>query len=106
MKYAIIEISGKQFWIEAGKFYDFNRIPTELGKIIKLNRVLLLNDNGNVIIGRPYLKNVNIEGKILEHLRSKKTIVYNMRPKKKTRRKKGFRQELTRVLIENINIIE
>ena len=34
MKYAIAEISGRQFWIEEGKYYDFNRIPTELGKQI------------------------------------------------------------------------
>ena len=104
MKYAIIEISGRQFWIEPGKYYDFNRIPTELGKQIKLNRVLLLNDEGNVLVGRPYLESVQITGKILEHLRGKKTIVYKMRPKKKTRRKQGHRQELTRVLIEDINV--
>jgi len=102
MKYAIVEISGKQFWIETGKFYDFNRIPTELGKEIILNRVLLLNDEGEVSIGQPYLENVKIQGRILEHLRSKKKIVYKMRSKKKTRRKQGHRQELTRVLIENI----
>jgi large subunit ribosomal protein L21 len=104
MKYAIIEISGRQFWIETGKYYDFNRIPTELGKQITLNRVLLVNDDGNVLIGKPYIENVKITGKILEHLRGKKTIVYKMRPKKKTRRKQGHRQELTRVLIENINV--
>ena len=46
MKYAIVEISGRQFWIETGKYYDFNRIPTELGKQITLNRVLLLNNEG------------------------------------------------------------
>ena len=104
MKYAIIEISGKQFWVETGKFYDFNRVPTELGKEIILNRILLVNNDGNVLIGQPYLKNVKIQGRILEHLRGKKKIVYKMRSKKKTRRKQGHRQELTRVLIENINI--
>lgn len=102
MKYAIVEISGRQFWIEKGKYYDFNRIPTELGKQITLNRVLLLNNDGNVLIGKPYLESVKIKGKILEHLRGKKTIVYKMRPKKKTRKKQGHRQDLTRVLIENI----
>ena len=102
MKYAIVEISGRQFWIETGKYYDFNRIPTELGKKITLNRVLLLNNDGDVLIGKPYLETVKIKGKILEHLRGKKTIVYKMRPKKKTRRKQGHRQELTRVLIEDI----
>jgi large subunit ribosomal protein L21 len=64
MKYAIVEISGRQFWIETGKYYDFNRIPTELGKQITLNRVLLLNNDGNVLIGQPYLDSVTIKGKI------------------------------------------
>ena len=104
MKYAIVEISGRQFWIEKGKYYDFNRIPTELGKPITLNRVLLLNDEGEILIGKPYLETVKIKGKILEHLRGKKTIVYKMRPKKKTRKKQGHRQELTRVFIEDIII--
>jgi large subunit ribosomal protein L21 len=102
MKYAIVEISGRQFWIETGKYYDFNRIPTELGKQITLNRVLLFNNDGEVSIGQPYLENVKIKGKILDHLRGKKIIVYKMRPKKKTRKKQGHRQDLTRVLIEDI----
>jgi large subunit ribosomal protein L21 len=104
MKYAIVEISGRQFWIETGKYYDFNRISTKLGKQITLNRVLLLNNEGNVLIGQPYLETVKVKGKILEHLRDKKTIVYKMSPKKKTRKKQGHRQELTRVLIEDIII--
>ena len=104
MKYAIVEISGRQFWIETGKYYDFNRIPAELGKQITLNRILLLNNKGDLSIGKPYLENIQIKGKILEHLRGKKTIVYKMRPKKKTRKKQGHRQELTRVLIQDIII--
>jgi large subunit ribosomal protein L21 len=51
MKYAIVEISGRQFWIETGKYYDFNRIPT--GKTNYLNRVLLSNNDGDVLIGKP-----------------------------------------------------
>lgn len=104
MKYAIVEISGRQFWIETGKYYDFNRISLKLGKQITLNRVLLLNNNGNILIGKPYIESVKIKGKILEHLRGNKTIVYKMRPKKKTRKKQGHRQELTRVFIEDIII--
>ena len=104
MKYAIVEISGRQFWIETGKYYDLNRIPTELGKEITLNRVLLVNNEGELLIGKPYLESVKVKGKILKHLRSRKTIVYKMRPKKKTRKKQGHRQDLTRVLIEEITI--
>ena len=92
MKYAIIEISGRQFWVEIGRYYDFNRIKVKLGKQITLNRVLLLKNQENTLIGKPYLENVKIKGKVLEHLREKK----------KTRKKQGHRQELTRVLIEDI----
>ena len=104
MKYAIVEISGRQFWIETGKYYDFNRIPTDLGKQITFNRILLINEEGNVSVGQPYLESVKIKGRILEHFRDKKIIVYKMRPKKKTRKKQGHRQALTRVLIEDILI--
>jgi len=99
-----LEISGRQFWIETGKYYDLNRIPTELGKEITLNRVLLLNNDGEVLIGKPFLEDVTITGRVLEHLRDRKKTVYKMRPKKKTRKKQGHRQELTRVLIEKISI--
>jgi large subunit ribosomal protein L21 len=106
MKYAIVEISGRQFWVETGKYYDLNRIPAELGKEITLNRVLFVNIDGKFLIGKPYLSSddVTVKGKILEHLRSRKTIVYKMRPKKKTRKKQGHRQDLTRVLIEEITL--
>ena len=105
MKYAIVEISGRQFWIEMCKYYDLNRIPIKIGEEIILNRVLLCNNDGDVLVGKPYLNNVKITGKILQHLRGNKTVVYKMRPKKKTRKKQGHRQELTRVLIENIDLL-
>ena len=104
MKYAIVEISGRQFWVETGKYYDFNKILTESGNHILFNRVLLLNNNGEISIGKPYIKKVKIQGKILEHLREKKKIIYKMRPKKKSRKTQGHRQEFTRVLIEDIII--
>ena len=104
MKYAVVEISGRQFWIEKGKYYDFNRISTELGRQITLNRILLVNSENKLIIGKPYVGDVKIKGTILNHFRDKKKIVYKMRPKKKTRKKQGHRQELTRVLIEEISV--
>ena len=104
MKYGIIEINGRQIWVEIGKYYDLTRIPTELGNNIILNRILLVNNEGNILIGQPYLKNVEIKGKIIKHLKNSKIICYKMKQKKKTRKKQGHRQILTRVLIQDINI--
>jgi large subunit ribosomal protein L21 len=105
MKYAIIEISGRQFWVETGKYYDFNRISEKEGTPISINKILLVNDNGNTFIGTPYIENIKIEATIIKHLRGQKLIVYKMRPKKKTRKKQGHRQDLTRIFIEKIVII-
>nr|YP_010835236.1 ribosomal protein L21 [Cryptomonas gyropyrenoidosa]WFQ82911.1 ribosomal protein L21 [Cryptomonas gyropyrenoidosa] len=104
ISYAIVEASGKQFWIEPGKFYDFNYIDLNPGDKISLLRVLLVNDKGNVIVGKPCLENVSVEATILGHLRDKKIIVYKMRPKKKTRKKQGHRSNLTRVIIDSIRM--
>ena len=104
LKYAIIEISGRQFWVEIGKFYNVNRISSKIGTRLNLNRILLINNNNSILIGKPYLLNAQIKVIILQQLRSNKTIIYKMRPKKKTRKKQGHRQELTRVFIEDIII--
>lgn len=102
MTYAIIEASGKQIWVQPGKFYDLNYINGEPGDIIKLNRVLLINTSGNIIIGRPCIASARIKAQILRHLQGRKITVFKMKPKKNSRVKKGHRQKLTRLLVQEI----
>lgn len=104
MKYAITEISGKQFWLELGKYYNLNNIPIKPGKKVLFQRTLVLNNKQKIKLGQPYLKSVKIKGRILEHLRGTKKIIYKMNSKKKTRKKNGDRQKLSRVLVEEIFI--
>ena len=101
--YAIVETSGSQFWIEANRYYDLNRIEGEVNDKIILDKVLLINDSKGLSIGNPYVKNAHVELKIMAHTRGNKIIVYKMRPKKKTRKKSGHRQELTRVMVQSIS---
>jgi len=63
----------------------------------------LINEGKGAKLGKPYIKGATVELKVLEHRRGPKLIVYKMRPKKKTRRKNGHRQELTRVLVQTIS---
>ena len=105
MKYAIVEIGGKQLWVEPGKYYDLNLILDTYSNEIILNRILLIHVKDKVLIGKPYLENVLIIGKILNHFKSKKKIIFKMRSKKKTRKTQGHRQKLTRVLIKKIDNI-
>ena len=102
--YAIAETSGQQFWFEVDKYYDIDRLNAKEKDKITLDKILLIKEKDNISIGKPYLKNAKIELEVVSHKRDKKIIVYKMRPKKKTRRKMGHRQELTRVMVKSISI--
>ena len=102
--YAIAETSGQQFWFEVNKYYDIDRINAKEKDKITLENVLLLKDKDSINIGKPYIKGAKIELEVVSHKRDKKILVYKMRPKKKTRRKMGHRQELTRVMVKSITL--
>ena len=102
--YAIAETSGQQFWFEVNRYYDIDRLNAKEKEKITLEKVLLLKDKNSITIGKPYIENAKIELEVVSHKRDKKILVYKMRPKKKTRRKMGHRQELTRVMVKSISI--
>ena len=102
--YAIVETSGKQFWLQPNRYYDLDRCNAEVDDVLTIEKVLLINDGKDLKLGKPYIKDAKVEIKVLEHRRGPKIIVYKMRPKKKTRRKNGHRQELTRVLVQSISV--
>lgn len=104
MAYAIIETGGKQIWVEPGRFYDVERLPDEVDADVTIDKVLFINTNGTVQIGQPYVQGATVEATVLRQLRGRKVLVYKMRPKKKTRKKQGHRQELTRLMINTISL--
>ena len=104
--YAIAETSGQQFWFEVDKYYDIDRLNAKEKDKITIDKILLIKDKDNISIGKPYIKNAKIELEVVSHKRDKKIIVYKMRPKKKTRRKMGHRQEITRVMVKSISLSE
>ncbi len=104
MSYAIIETGGKQIKVEPGRFYDVDLFPAQENETVTLDKVLLVNHDGNVEIGQPLVNGATVEGTVMRHLRGRKVIVYKMRPKKKTRKKQGHRQELTRLMINSISL--
>jgi large subunit ribosomal protein L21 len=101
--YAIVEIAGQQFKVEQGKKIFVHRLETEEGKQIEFNKVLLIEDEGNITIGEPVIKDAIVEGKILDHMRGDKVIIFKKKRKKGYRIKNGHRQNFTEVEIISIN---
>jgi large subunit ribosomal protein L21 len=104
MAYAIIETGGKQMRVEPGRFYDIERIEGEEQSPLAIDKVLFFNDDTAITVGQPLIADAIVEGKIIKQHRGTKIIVYKMQPKKKTRKKQGHRQELTRFLVESITV--
>jgi large subunit ribosomal protein L21 len=102
--YAIVEASGQQFWLQPDRYLDIDRLSAEVDSTVTLDTVLLVRDGKGTTLGAPYVKGASVTLKVLAHRRGPKVLVYKMRPKKKTRRKNGHRQELTRVLVTAIEV--
>ncbi len=104
MAYAIVEVGGTQIRVEPGRFYDINRLATDVDGTVTIDQVLFVQNEGNIAVGQPLVAGATVEGTVLRHFRGRKIIVYKMQPKKKTRRKQGHRQELTRLLVNSISV--
>lgn len=104
MTYAIIETGGKQLRVEPGRFYDVELLHIEPEQTVTIEKVLLVQHNGDVTIGQPLVEGATVEGVVMRHFRGRKVLVYKMKPKKKTRKKRGHRQEITRLMINSINL--
>ncbi|NJN22087.1 MAG: 50S ribosomal protein L21 [Leptolyngbya sp. RL_3_1] len=104
MTYAIVETSGRQIRVEPGRFYDVDRLALQPGDTINLDLVLYTSHEDDIQVGQPFIKEAVVSGTVMSHLRGRKIIVYKMQPKKKTRKKRGHRQELTRIMIDSISI--
>jgi large subunit ribosomal protein L21 len=102
--YAIVEASGQQFWLQTDRYVDLDRLSAEVDSTVTLENVLLVKDASGTTLGQPYVEGATVELKVMAHRRGQKIIVYKMRPKKKTRRKNGHRQELTRVMVQSIKL--
>jgi large subunit ribosomal protein L21 len=104
MTYAIIETGGKQLRVEPGRFYDIELLHIEAEEKVTIDAVLLVQHDGEVTIGQPLVTGATVEGTVMRHFRDRKILVYKMKPKKKTRKKRGHRQEVTRLMIDSINL--
>lgn len=104
MQYAIIEVGGHQTWIQNGQYVLTNRLSVASGTLVSLNLILLAKKNETLQFGTPYLKTATVQGQVLEHIQGPKIVSYKMKSKKKYRRKHGHRQQLTKLLINEIKI--
>jgi large subunit ribosomal protein L21 len=101
MKYAIVESGGKQYKAVLGETIEVDRLPVATGEQIELERVFLVADGDQYMIGAPTVSET-VKATVVEHFKGPKIIVFKYRPKKRIRVKTGHRQQYTRLTIDQI----
>ncbi|MBX2894908.1 MAG: 50S ribosomal protein L21 [Cyclobacteriaceae bacterium] len=100
--YAIVDIAGKQFKVAKDQYIYAPKMEGEAGANVSFDKVLLLDNNGSVEVGAPTVQGVKVSGKILEHVKGNKVIVFKKKRRKGYAVKNGHRQQFTKVQIESI----
>ena len=102
--YVVVDIAGQQFKVEQGQEVFVNRLEGEEGEKVKFDKVLLVDDNGAVKVGTPVVEGAAIDAQIVSHLRGDKVVVFKKKRRKGYQKSNGFRQDLSKVLIEKITV--
>ena len=100
--YAIVEISGQQFKVEEGKKVYVHRLAAEEGASVEFDKVLLVENEGDVKVGTPVVEGAKVKASVIEHLKADKVIIFRKKRRKTFERKNGNRQCMTQILIEAI----
>src|SRR5690606_9207382 len=100
--YAIVEMAGQQFKVAKDQKVYVHRLQEEEGEKVTFDKVLLLEDGGDVTIGAPVIEGAAVEAKIVKHLKGDKVIVFKKKRRKGYQKKNGHRQYLTEIVVEGI----
>ena len=100
--FAVIKSGGKQYKVVLGTILKLEKVNVEKSSNIIFKEVLMFKNNASCELGAPFLKNVEVKGKVLENKKDKKIIVFKKRRRHNSRRKNGHRQSLSVIQIEEI----
>lgn len=102
--YAVIETGGKQYRVSSGDTLEIERLDAETGQEHRFDRVLLVNNDGEVAVGAPTVASASVTAEVLRHKRGDKIKVFKMKRRKGHHKTIGHRQELTVVKIAAITV--
>ena len=103
--YAIIKSGSRQYQVQPESVIEVNRLDLEPGADFITEDILLVDDeNKGVTVGAPYISGAKVKGKVLNHFRGEKIIVFKFKRRKNYKRTRGHRQEMTRIRIEAIEV--
>ena len=101
--YAVIKTGGKQYRVAKDDVLVIERLEGEAGNKIEFTEVLLVGEGATVKVGKPLLSGAKVTAELVEQERGPKLIAFKKRRRKNSRRKRGHRQDLSKVRITGIS---
>jgi len=102
MRFAIIESGGKQYRAIEGRTIEVDRLAVDAGKKFDFERILLMADGDEVMIGTPTVSGIEVKVTVVDHIKGPKIDRFKYRPKKRIRVRGGHRQQYTRLMVDFI----
>src|SRR5512142_2696381 len=102
MRFAIVESGGKQYRAVEGRTIEVDRLPVDAGKKFDFERVLLMADGDDVLVGTPTIGDILVKVTVVDHIKGPKIDRFKYRPKKRIRVRGGHRQQFTSLLVDFI----
>ena len=100
--FAVIKTGGKQYRVAKDDVLTIERLEGEAGAEVEFTEVLMIGGNGTPKIGTPTVPGAKVTAELVEQTRGPKLIAFKKRRRKNSRRKRGHRQDLTKVRITDI----
>ena len=100
--FAVLNTGGKQYKVSQGDLIDVDKLESDVGDKVTLNKVLMVGEGDDVEVGFPYVSNCKVTGEVMEQGKGAKIIVFKKKRRKNYRRKNGHRQRFTKLKITEI----
>lgn len=100
--FAVVNIQGYQFKVEEGQEIFVQKLDKELEDVVNFEEVLLLDSEGKVSIGKPFVTGASVQAKVIDHVKGDKVIVFKKKKRKGYQVKKGHRQQYSKIEIQQI----
>jgi len=101
--YAVVETGGSQFTVEEGAQIRIPKIEGSAGDKVVMDKVLLISDGNDPVVGTPYIENATVEAELVEQGKAEKVTVFKKKRRTKYRRTRSHRQPFTELKITKIN---
>jgi len=102
--YAIVETGGKQYRVAPAEDVFVEKLAAEPGEVVELDRVALVEEDGNVSVGTPWVEGAKVTCRVVAHGKGRKVDVFTYKAKENIKRKMGHRQQYTRLRVEKISV--